>query len=401
MSALPGLGSRPLSDVRVLDLSRLLPGPFATLVLADLGATVDKIEDPGQGDYLRHMPPQVGDQNVAFGVLNRGKRSAVLDLKRPEGVRALADMLGSYDVLFEQFRPGVLARLGLDPATLREQHPRLIICSLTGYGQTGPLAQRAGHDLNYLARAGVLGAQGPAGGPPQLPGFQLADISGGLWSVLAILAALRHRDHTGEGAWLDIAMSEGTIPFYLTSLGPALVGQAGRRGDEQLTGAIAPYGVYPTKDERWLTLAALEPKFWITFCSTFGRAPSMSDLVPGDHQREVKAWVESVTRSRTVEEWRAYAATHDVPIEPVLDLDELSRDEHLVARQVFGAVATPAGDVPVVRTPLTPRGELAAPGGPAEPGLAPQQGQHTRLILEQAGLPAATIDALLAGGVAR
>lgn len=396
MSApLPGLASTPLDDVRVLDLSRLLPGPFATLVLADMGATVDKIEDPGQGDYLRHMPPQVGEQNVAFGMLNRGKRSAVLDLKSPEGQQALSQMVGTYDVLFEQFRPGVLARLGLDPATLRERHPRLIICSLTGYGQTGPLAKRAGHDLNYLARSGVLGAQGPAAQAPQLPGFQLADISGGLWSVVAILAALRHRDHTGEGAWLDIAMSEGTVPFYLTSLGAALAGHPGRRGDEQLTGAIAPYGVYPTKDGRWLTLAALEPKFWITFCSTFGREPSMSDLVPGEHQVQVKAWVEGVTRAKTVDEWRAYAGTHDVPIEPVLSLDEVAGDEHLAARQVFTKIATPEGDVPQVRTPVTPRRE------PSETKLAPRQGEQTRLILEQAGLAGAVIDELFAAGVAR
>ncbi|MBK6513818.1 MAG: CoA transferase [Polyangiaceae bacterium] len=396
MSApLPGLASTPLDDVRVLDLSRLLPGPFATLVLADMGATVDKIEDPGQGDYLRHMPPQVGEQNVAFGMLNRGKRSAVLDLKSPEGQQALSQMVGTYDVLFEQFRPGVLARLGLDPATLRERHPRLIICSLTGYGQTGPLAKRAGHDLNYLARSGVLGAQGPAAQAPQLPGFQLADISGGLWSVVAILAALRHRDHTGEGAWLDIAMSEGTVPFYLTSLGAALAGHPGRRGDEQLTGAIAPYGVYPTKDGRWLTLAALEPKFWITFCSTFGREPSMSDLVPGEHQVQVKAWVEGVTRAKTVDEWRAYAGTHDVPIEPVLSLDEVAGDEHLAARQVFTKIATPDGDVPQVRTPVTPRRE------PSETKLAPRQGEQTRLILEQAGLAGAVIDELFAAGVAR
>jgi alpha-methylacyl-CoA racemase len=241
----------------------------------------------------------------------------------------------------------------------------------------------------------VLGAQGPAAQAPQLPGFQLADISGGLWSVVAILAALRHRDHTGEGAWLDIAMSEGTVPFYLTSLGAALAGHPGRRGDEQLTGAIAPYGVYPTKDGRWLTLAALEPKFWITFCSTFGREPSMSDLVPGEHQVQVKAWVEGVTRAKTVDEWRAYAGTHDVPIEPVLSLDEVAGDEHLAARQVFTKIATPEGDVPQVRTPVTPRRE------PSETKLAPRQGEQTRLILEQAGLAGAVIDELFAAGVAR
>src|SRR3954471_8924918 len=181
---------QPLKGIRILDLSRLLPGPFATLVLADLGATVDKIEDTGGGDYLRHMPPQVAGESAAFQLLNRGKRSAVIDLKKPEGRAAMKRLVGAYDVLFDQFRPGVLARLGLGHDELRAAHPRLVICALTGYGQTGELAQKAGHDLNYLARSGVLGAQGPVDGPPQVPGFQLADFSCGMWSVVAILAAL-------------------------------------------------------------------------------------------------------------------------------------------------------------------------------------------------------------------
>ncbi|NUP08027.1 MAG: CoA transferase [Polyangiaceae bacterium] len=387
--------SASLEGVRVLDLSRLLPGPFATLVLADLGATVDKIEDPGQGDYLRHMPPQVGGQNVAFAMLNRGKRSAVLDLKRPEAQRALASMVGSYDVLFEQFRPGVMSRLGLDPAELRAKHPGLIICSLTGYGQDGPLAKRAGHDLNYLARAGLLGAQGPVGAAPQLPGFQLADVSGGLWSVIAILSALRHKERTGEGAWLDIAMSEGTLPFFLTSLGPAMANDPGRRGDEQLTGGIAPYGVYATSDGKYVTLAALEPKFWTTFCASFDRAPSMSDLLPGDHQADVKAWVTSTIGSRTQDDWRRYAEENDVPIEPVLDVSEVLTDPHLAARQVFTTLGTPAGDLPQVRTPVTPR----VPNKPPTP--PPTQGEHTRLVLEEAGLDPSAVDALFATNVAR
>src|SRR5262245_177784 len=172
---------RPLTDIRVLDLSRLLPGPFATLVLADLAATVDKLEDTGGGAYLRHTPPQVAGTSAAFQLINRGKRSLVLDLKKPEGQAAMKRLLGTYDVLFDQFRPGVLARLGLGHDELRAAHPRLVICALTGYGQAGDLASKAGHDLNYLARSGVLGAQGPAGGPPQVPGFQMADVAGGMW----------------------------------------------------------------------------------------------------------------------------------------------------------------------------------------------------------------------------
>ncbi len=384
--------ARPLSDIRVLDLSRLLPGPFATLVLADLGATVDKIEDPGQGDYLRHMPPQVAGQNVAFAMLNRGKRSAVLDLKSEDGRRALAAMIASYDVLFEQFRPGVLARLGLSPEALREQHPRLIVCSLSGYGQTGPLAQRAGHDLNYLARAGLLDAQGPTGGAPQVPGFQLADISGSLWSVTAILAALRHRDRTGEGAWLDIALSEGTLPFALTSLGPALCEAPRERGDEQLTGGIAPYQVYQAKDGGFITLAALEPKFWLAFAASFGLSPQMSDLVQGPHQVDLKQRVAEIVRSRTVAEWGEYAAANDVPIEPVLAMADLKADPHLRARGVFFELG--ADRLPQLKTPVSPAQVADATPPPA-------QGEHTRVILEQAGLDAGAVAALFASGAAR
>ncbi len=375
---------QPLRDIRVLDLSRLLPGPFATLVLADLGATVDKIEEPGQGDYLRHLPPQVAEgENAAFSLLNRGKRSAILDLKKPEAQAALRAMLGTYDVLFEQFRPGVLARLGLDPVALRAEFPRLVICSLTGYGQTGPLARRAGHDLNYLARAGVLGAQGPESAPPQVPGFQLADVSGGMWCVVAILAALRHRDHTGEGAWLDIAMSEGTIPFATTSFAAALAGEPGPRGAETLTGGIAPYQVYETKDGRAVSLAALEPKFWMAFAAHVGIEATLGDLLAGPHQAETKSRLATLFRTKTLAEWTAWAADKDCLLEPVLTPAEARHDQHLTVRNVFFDV----GGRPQVRTPVTPRDVAFAP--------PPRHGEHTRAILAEAGLPAETIETLV------
>src|ERR1700679_3336738 len=248
---------RPPQGTRVLDLSRLLPGPFATLVLADLGATVDKIEDTAGGDYLRHMPPQVAGESVGFQLLNRGKRSAVLDLKKPEGRAAMKRLVASYDVLFDQFRPGVLARLGLGHEELRAQNPRLVICALTGYGQTGPLAQRAGHDINYLARAGVLGMHGPADGPPQVPGCQMADIGGGLWCVTAILAALRQRDATGAGCVLDVSMVEASASLGVAGFARLCGGPAPRRGEEPLTGGIALYGTYGTKDGKYVAIGAL------------------------------------------------------------------------------------------------------------------------------------------------
>ncbi|HVY48121.1 MAG TPA: CaiB/BaiF CoA-transferase family protein [Minicystis sp.] len=384
---------RPLTGIRVLDLSRLLPGPFATLVLADLGATVDKIEDAQAGDYLRHMPPQVAGESAAFQLLNRGKRSAIVDLKKPDGRAAFLRLVARYDVLFDQFRPGVLERLGLGHAALRAANPRLVVCALTGYGQTGPLAARAGHDLDYLARAGVLGAQGPADGPPAVPGFQMADVSGGLWCAIAILGALRERDRTGEGALLDVAMADGVLGFASTTLAAALAGLSVRRGDEVLSGGIAPYQTYVAKDGAPMALAALEPKFWMAFSAGVGLEPSMEALVPGPHQAALKARVAEIIGSRTRAEWEAFAAERDCCLEPVLAPEELARDAHLAARGLFFSLATPRGVVPQVRLPVTPRDEAFTP--------PPRAGEHTREILAEAGLSPAEIDALLASGAAR
>jgi alpha-methylacyl-CoA racemase len=384
---------RPLQDIRVLDLTRLLPGPFATLVLADLGASVDKIEDAGGGDYLRYMAPQVAGESAAFQLLNRGKRSAVLDLKKPEAKAAFLRMVRGYDVVFEQFRPGVLERLGLGHEVLRRENPRLIVCALTGYGQTGELAQRAGHDLNYLARAGLIGAQGPQGAPPQVPATQLADVSGGLWSVIAILGALRERDRSGEGCVLDIAMTDGILAFASTAVAAALAGERVRRGDEPLSGGIAAYQTYLAKDGCPMTLAALEPKFWTSFCVGVGLEPSMEGLMPGPHQGEWKAKLAAIFAGKTRAEWALFAAERDCCIEPVLDPSEIAADPHLRSRGLFFTLETPRGPVPQLRLPITPR-DLA-------PSPPPKKGEHTRAMLRDAGLADDEIAKLFESGAAR
>jgi crotonobetainyl-CoA:carnitine CoA-transferase CaiB-like acyl-CoA transferase len=389
---------KALSGIKVLDLSRLLPGPFASLVLADLGASVDKIEDPEQGDYLRHMPPLIsnpqkrppegafGDQSAIFLAINRGKRSACIDLKNPAGKAAFLDLVPHYDVVLEQFRPGVLDRLGVGHATLLERNPRLVVCALTGYGQDGPLALRAGHDIDYLARAGILGFQGPADGAPQAPGFQLADISGGLWSVVGILAALSERAHSGKGKIVDIAMVESSMGFAAAQFGMMFGGQSMRRGDEALTGGIAAYGVYETKDGKAMALGALEPKFWMQFAAGIGLEADMSGIVPGPHQKELCAKVAAIFKSKTRAEWEAFAKERDCCLEPVLEPAELKTDPHLSARKVFFEMKSPWGPIQQFRLP----------GIEPSPTPPPKQGADTDAILKEAGFDAARIETLRA-----
>jgi crotonobetainyl-CoA:carnitine CoA-transferase CaiB-like acyl-CoA transferase len=379
-----------LRGVKVLDLSRLLPGPFASLVLADLGAQVDKIEDTDAGDYLRHMPPLVaGDEptSALFLALNRNKRSARLDLKKPEARDAFLKLVEGYDVVLEQFRPKVLDRLGLSHATLLERNPRLVICALTGYGQSGPLALRAGHDIDYLARAGILGFQGPAGAPPQPPGFQLADVSGGLWSVIGILAALEERRRTDRGKVVDVSMTEASMAFGIVSLATMFGGAPLARGNDPLTGGIAAYNVYETKDGKFVALGALEPKFWITFASAVGLEADMLGVVPGDHQPELKKKVAAIFATRTRDEWRAFSEQHDCCLEPVLAPSELEGDANLDARKAFFDIASPWGTLKQLKLPIA---EARATRPP------PKSGEHTDEIFREAGFDEAAIAALRA-----
>jgi crotonobetainyl-CoA:carnitine CoA-transferase CaiB-like acyl-CoA transferase len=396
---------RPLAGVKVLDLSRLLPGPVATLVLADLGAQVDKIEDAGAGDYLRAMPPSVppatgandgGDAeptSAMFLALNRNKRSAIVDLKRPEARAAFLRLVRRYDVLLDQFRPGVLERLGLSHAALLAENPRLVVCALTGYGQTGPLSGRAGHDLNYVARGGVLSFQGPSEGPPTVPGVQLADVSGGLYCVIGVMGALMERASSGKGQVVDVAMIETSMPFAVAGFGAFFGGQAQLAGQGGITGGIAPYQTYATKDGRAMTLASLEPKFWMDFCAGIGREIQMSDLLPGPHQEPLVTELRRVFAERTRDEWVRFSEERDCCLEPVLTPDEARRDPHLAARKMFFELASPWGNIGQMRTPLTSADRTHAP--------PPKRGEHTDAILREAGFDEAEIASLRASGAVR
>ncbi len=384
---------QPLAGIRILDLSRLLPGPFATLVLADLGATVDKLEDSEGGDYLRHMPPTVGDTSSMFLALNRNKRSVCVDLKKAGASELVLAMLPTYDVVLDQFRPGVLDRLDLSHAAMLRANPRLVVCALTGFGQVGPLRDRAGHDINYLARSGVLGLSGPTNAPPATPGFQLADVGGALWTVIGILAKLRERETSGAGGVVDIAMTDVSLGFAIASLGLAFGGQTPVRGAEALTGGLAVYGTYETKDGRAVAFGALEPKFWANFCRGVGRPTDMDALIAGPHQTLLRAELETLFRTRTRDEWNAFALQHEACLEGVVEPGEIHSDPHHVARETFFDMASPWGILKQWRTPLAPVDKVHTP--------PPRQGEHTAEILRAAGISSEEIERLRLAKVIR
>lgn len=382
---LRGMSQLPLTGLKVLDLSRLLPGPYASLVLADLGATVDKVEEPDGGDYIRQMPPLHGDESALFYGLNRNKRSLTLNLKSPEGREALKRLVRGYDVLLESFRPGVMDKLGVGQAALREENPRLIYCAISGYGQTGPDRLKAGHDINYAARAGVLGYGGEAGGAPAFPGVQLGDIGGGsLFALVGILAALHERERTGQGRFVDVSMTDGSLAFLHMHLAARLaMGEEGaplRRGRETLNGGYACYGLYRTKDDRWLSVGSLEPKFLAGLCERLGRPDLMPDAYDtGEAGQRVKAEFARLFAEHPLAHWVERFKDADLCIEPVLEGDEVLRDPQLQARGLF-VEAEDAQRGRRVTHLLTP---LRMGDTPLRP--PPALGQHSREILTEAG----------------
>ena len=372
-----------LSGVRVLDLSRLLPGAFATQMLAELGAEVIKVEDPRGGDPMRHLPPLVNGRGLYDLLLNRGKKSVTIDLKTTGGAAALDRLVAHADVVVESFRPGAARRLGVSGELLRAKYPRLVHCAITGYGQSGPYAERAGHDLNYVAISGVLAADRPAygkaragkmGGPPvaDLPRMFIADVGGGAMSaVIGILAALFGRERNGEGATLDIAMHEAALYWMMLPAAPDLVGGQEPTGELPTFGAHASYNVYRTKDDEFVALGALEAKFWRAFCEAVGR----SDLIARKEtdavdQQAVVRELEALFLTRTRTEWVDWLSSQDCCLTPVNHPAEALTDPHIMQR---GTVTT-SGGLRVIRPPFASRvPDLAPP---------PLPGQHNGDILD-------------------
>jgi alpha-methylacyl-CoA racemase len=390
-----------LSDVRVVDLSRLLPGGFCSLLLADFGAEVLKVEDTGMGDYVRWSGPgydgaDESAKSALFLALNRGKRSIRLNLKEEQGREVLLRLVREYDVLLESFRPGVMDRLGVGYERLSEENPGLVYCAVTGYGQDGPYTARSGHDMNYLGLNGLLGLTGDAAGPPVQSAGQIADLGGGaLTAAFGILAALRERERSGRGQLVDVSMFDGSLAWLALVAAKYLCdGETPGRGDLELAGRLICYRPYPCKDG-WVTLGALEPKFWQTWCRGVGR----EDLIEKQFERPgsaAHAEVERIFLERTREEWHSFAEDHDCCLEPVLDLDEALDSELVRARQMVVELDQPGADG--VRLLGLPVKLSRTPGAPAGPG--PTLGEHTREVLAALGYREEEIDSLLESGAA-
>ena len=396
---------RPLEGIRVLDLTRLLPGPYATLMLADLGADVVRVEDAGDSDFVRWMPPAFPDkaggqaQGSLWVSLNRNKRSVILDLKNPKGKDAFLRLVDKADVVVEGFRPGVMDRLGLGWSVLSARNPRISMCSMSGWGQEGPYAQRAGHDLGYIAIAGLLGVGGPKDGAPAIPGVPIGDLASSLNAVTSILAALLGRERAGgRGSFLDVSMFDSAAALMLLHYSSLLAGGSMARGEVALTGRDANYRVYRCKDGKWLSVANLEPKFWKRFIEAVNRPDLANAAIESQVNPAARAKLhvdlEALFATDTRDGWMAKVAAADCCIEPVLEGSEVLDHPHVKARGVTATMNDPnLGDVGVVRTPLRPF-SMETRFTPA-----PKAGQHSDAVLAEAGLTADEIQGLRASGV--
>lgn len=384
-----------LDDLKILDFSTLLPGPYATLMLADMGAEVLKISSASRPDIVLDYPPFIGDTGVSASQawLGRNKKTMFLNLKTGEGKAVVKELVKEYDIVLEQFRPGVMEKLGLGYEDLKAVNPKLIYCSLTGYGQTGPLRDAAGHDINYMSRSGIISQAGRRESGPSLMNFQIADIAvGSMNSVIGILAAVNYRKNTGKGQYIDVAMMDGCVPFNsLDGAGFLVSGKEPKREGERLNGGCI-YDFYETKDGEYLSVGSLEPQFWSRFCTAIGREDLIEGTVYPPNIDEVKAEIRGILKTKTRDEWVEGFSHYDACVQPVLNLKEaLLEDEQVKEREMVVDVKLPLHEDVSVKQLAT---AVKLSECPCEYKFAGYPtGYHTKEVIEQLGMDYAELKA--------
>lgn len=391
-------GRRPLDGIRVLDLSRLLPGPYASHMLASFGADVIKVERPDEGDYMREYLPQTQGFNATFLTINRGKRSISLDLRKPAGKEVFRALVERSDVVLDGFRPGVMEKLGLGYSALSQVNPKIIYAALTGYGQTGPNAQQAGHDLNYLALSGMLDLLGDAEGVPLVPGIQIADVAAGaLPTVIGILLALQHRSKSKAGQMVDVSMFDsllGLMPVQIANY--TATKRRPKRGQERLFGRYACYNIYPVRNGRFMVVAALEPRFWAALCTAIDREDLIQDQYVEGHAQDILiAELTRIFQKKQVDEWMEIFVDVDACVTEVREISRSVQDDHVAQRGLITPIRGKDGEV-YEQLGVFPK-LSEAPGYIA--GDAPRRGEHTRQILKSLKYPAKRIDEMVAAKV--
>lgn len=390
--------SQILKGIKVLDLTRLLPGPLCTQILGDLGAEVIKIEGAKGGDYSRMMPPRGKSDGGYFMGVNRNKKSMSLNLYKEQGKKVFLKMLAGSDVVIEQFRPGVMEGLGLGYGVLSSVNPRLIMCSITGYGQDGPYKDRAGHDINYLNLTGISNLTGCYQGKPVLSGIQIADVGGGsLWAALSIMGAIIDREKTGMGQYIDVSMTDCVFTFMSLLVSAYNFDRRLFGGGEWLlNGGFAWYNFYRTKDDRWLGIGMLEEKFWATFCRAIGREEYIGQQFASRQvQEQIMEDLNAILASKTAEEWLRELQPLDICISLVNNLEEAINDPHLQARGMIVEIEHPLdGKIKNVGFPVkfsaTPYSIKLPP---------PARGEHTEQILLELGYKSHDLEEMKREGV--
>ena len=379
---------KPLQGVRIVDLSRLVPGPYCTRLLCDMGAEVIKIEEPGRGDYIRSLPPFENGVSVAFEMLNRGKKSITLNLEKTQGQQILKTLVAKADVFLESFRPGTTSKLGCDFESIRKSNPQIVYCSLTGFGQTGPYKDLPGHDINVIALSGFLSLNGPE---PTVPSLQVGDLAGGMLAALTITTALFGRERTKQAQYIDASILDVMLSWLVIPLALQL------GGDPRILGGDSPfYRLYRARDSKLLAVGAIESKFWEGLCKLIKRPDLLPDQYsPEPRRRQVIEAIQSAFETKTADEWFRIMTKHDLPCTPILGLDEVIRDPQARSRQMilekapagaskFSYIGNPCKISNLPQVDLSP---------------SPRLGEHSAEILTEIGYSDATIRSFTEAGV--